>query len=96
MIEKCNDNLQESKMARDKKIIYIIEDDVALNHGIELTLGNEAYECRQFFTLGEIQHIEQADLVILDEEFLVDTVFVRGQKMVEYGKALVKGTFETD
>ena len=36
------------------------------------------------------------DLVILDEEFLVDTVFVRGQKMVEYGKALVKGTFETD
>ena len=31
-----------------------------------------------------------------DEEFLVDTVFVRGQKMVEYGKALVKGTFETD
>ena len=31
-----------------------------------------------------------ADLVILDEEFLVDTVFVRGQKMVEYGKALVK------
>ena len=83
-------------MARDKKIIYIIEDDVALNHGIELTLGNEAYECRQFFTLGEIQHIEQADLVILDEEFLVDTVFVRGQKMVEYGKALVKGTFETD
>ena len=26
---------------------YIIEDDVALNHGIELTLGNEAYECRQ-------------------------------------------------
>lgn len=63
MIEKCNDNLQESKMARDKKIIYIIEDDVVLNHGIELTLGNEAYECRQFFTLGEIQHIEQADLV---------------------------------
>ena len=37
-----------------------------------------------------------ADLVILDEEFLVDTVFARGQKMVEYGKALVKGTFETD
>ena len=69
---------------------------MALNHGIELTLGNEAYGCRQFFTLGGIQHIEQADLVILDEEFLVDTVFVRGQKMVEYGKALVKGTFETD
>ena len=39
---------------------------MALNHGIELTLGNEAYECCQFFTLGEIQHIEQADLVILD------------------------------
>ena len=44
-------------MEQEKKRIYIIEDDVALNHGIELTLGNEAYECRQFFSLGEIQHI---------------------------------------
>ncbi len=53
-------------MTQGKKVIYIIEDDAALNHGIELTLGNEEYECRQFFTLGEIQNIEQADLVILD------------------------------
>lgn len=45
---------------------------------------------------GCIRPGSDADLVILDEEFLVDTVFVRGQKMVEYGKALVKGTFETD
>lgn len=53
-------------MIQGKKIIYIIEDDVAMNHGIELTLANESCACRQFFALGEIQNIEQADLVILD------------------------------
>lgn len=53
-------------MIQGKKIIYIIEDDAAMNHGIELTLANESCACRQFFTLGEIQNIEQADLVILD------------------------------
>lgn len=46
--------------------IYIIEDDVAMNQGIAIALGNEAYEYRQFFSLGEITDIEQADLVILD------------------------------
>ena len=53
-------------MLQGKKIIYIIEDDAAMNHGIELTLANESCACRQFFALGEIQNIEQADLVILD------------------------------
>lgn len=46
--------------------VYIIEDDVAMNQGIAIVLGNEAYEYRQFFSFGEITDIEQADLVILD------------------------------
>ena len=45
---------------------------------------------------GCIRPGSDADLVILDDEFLVDTVFARGQKMVEPGKPLVKGTLETD
>ena len=35
-----------------------------------------------------------ADLLILDEEMKIDTVIAMGQKMVQGGRALVKGTFE--
>lgn len=34
-------NLGEPPMTNEKKCIYIIEDDATINHGIELTLGNE-------------------------------------------------------
>ncbi len=49
-----------------KKVIYIIEDDPAINHGIELALGNEEYAFRNFFCLNEIRDMDQADLIILD------------------------------
>lgn len=53
-------------MINGKKAIFIIEDDLAINHGIEITLGSEEYEYRNFFSLGEIENIELADVVILD------------------------------
>lgn len=49
----------------EKKIIYIIEDDMSINQGIELTLGTE-YEYKHFYALKEIENIESADLIILD------------------------------
>lgn len=52
-------------MQDQKKSIYIIEDDISINQGIELTLGTE-YEYRHFYSLTEIENIEQADLIILD------------------------------
>ena len=52
-------------MENKKKVIYIIEDDISINHGIELTLGSE-FEYRHFYALKEIEKIEQADLIILD------------------------------
>lgn len=33
-------------MTNGKNRIYIIENDATINHGIELTLGNEKYEYR--------------------------------------------------
>ena len=57
-------------MTNEKKCIYIIEDDATINHGIELTLGNEKYEYRQFYSLGEVEDTEQADLIILDINLL--------------------------
>lgn len=65
---------RESKRRRwwtlqdQKKSIYIIEDDISINQGIELTLGTE-YEYRHFYSLAEIENIEQADLIILDINF---------------------------
>ncbi|MGL4664041.1 MAG: beta-aspartyl-peptidase, partial [Clostridium butyricum] len=38
---------------------------------------------------------KDADLVIVDEDNLdIDIVFANGKKVVEKGKAVVKGTFE--
>lgn len=48
------------------KRIYIIEDDQALNHGIELALAKENYEFNSFYKLGDVTAIEMADLIILD------------------------------
>ncbi|MDO4515305.1 MAG: response regulator transcription factor, partial [Lachnospiraceae bacterium] len=52
-------------MDNKKKVIYIIEDDVSINQGIELTLGTE-FEYKHFYSLKEIEKIELADLIILD------------------------------
>ena len=49
-----------------KKRIVIIEDDPAINHGIELTLGKEQYEFISHFRLSEVKNPESADLIILD------------------------------
>lgn len=49
-----------------KHKIYIIEDDKSINKGIQLTLGNENYEFQNFYNLSEVEHIELADLIILD------------------------------
>ena len=69
---------------------------VPVEKAIRICGENPARANGLFPKKGCIRPGSDADLVILDKEFLVDTVFVRGQKMVEYGKALVKGTFETD
>lgn len=49
-----------------KRCIYIIEDDHAINHGIELTLGTENYCFQSFYCLNDVKEIENADLIILD------------------------------
>ena len=46
---------------------------------------------------GTIECGKDADLVMVDEKSLeIDMVFAKGKKMVEGGKAIVKGIFEID
>lgn len=52
-------------MENKKKVIYIIEDDISINHGIELTLGT-GFEYKHYYSLKEVEKIELADLIILD------------------------------
>ncbi|APH03278.1 beta-aspartyl-peptidase [Bacillus weihaiensis] len=43
---------------------------------------------------GEIKIGKDADLVLLDEQLTIQSVWARGKQMVENGEAIVKGTFE--
>lgn len=49
-----------------KKRIAIIEDDPAINHGIELTLGKEQYDFCCCYNLRDAKDMNAADLIILD------------------------------
>ncbi|MGX8774330.1 MAG: response regulator transcription factor [Bacillota bacterium] len=51
-----------------RKRIQIIEDDPAINHGIELALGNEQYDFMNCFCLADAKKVKlnEADLIILD------------------------------
>ena len=69
---------------------------VPVEKAIRICGENPARANGLFPKKGCIRPGSDADLVILDEEFLVDRVLVRGHKLVLYAKALVKGTFETD
>ncbi len=46
--------------------IVIIEDDIALNHGIAMALKGDEFIVHQCFKLGDFQNGEKADLIILD------------------------------
>lgn len=46
--------------------IAVIEDDRGLNNGIVLALKEKQYTFRQYFSFGEIDSLEDVDLIILD------------------------------
>ncbi|RHV68405.1 beta-aspartyl-peptidase [Clostridium sp. OM02-18AC] len=69
---------------------------VPIEKAIQICGANPARANGLYPKKGCIRPGSDADILFLDEEFLVDTVFARGRKMVEHGKALVKGTFETN
>lgn len=43
---------------------------------------------------GHIDPGKDADLLLFDEDFNLDTVIARGKKLRQYGKTIVRGTFE--
>ncbi|MYL64947.1 beta-aspartyl-peptidase [Bacillus hwajinpoensis] len=71
----------------------IIEEGVPISDAIKVITKNPASLLR-LSQKGEIAVEKDADLVIVDSDFQIDTVFARGRKMVEAQECLVKGTFE--
>ncbi|PFG12002.1 beta-aspartyl-peptidase [Bacillus sp. es.036] len=71
----------------------IVEDGVPISDAIKVITKNPA-SLLKLSQKGEIAVEKDADLVIVDSDFQIDTVFARGRKMVEAQECLVKGTFE--
>ncbi|QHA90821.1 beta-aspartyl-peptidase [Bacillus sp. N1-1] len=71
----------------------IVEDGVPISDAIKVITKNPA-SLLKLSQKGEIAVEKDADLVIVDSDFQIDTVFARGCKMVEGQECLIKGTFE--
>ncbi|WP_345242754.1 beta-aspartyl-peptidase [Pontibacillus salipaludis] len=71
----------------------VVEEGVELEVAIQTVTSNPAHILKLTHK-GELSKGKDADLVILDEDLQVDTVFALGKLMVEEKEAVVKGTFE--
>ncbi|MFK3960089.1 beta-aspartyl-peptidase [Guptibacillus hwajinpoensis] len=71
----------------------IVEDGVPISDAVKVITKNPA-SLLKLSQKGEIAVEKDADLVIVDSDFQVDTVFAKGKKMVVGKQCLVKGTFE--
>lgn len=69
------------------------EEDIPLETAIRVITENPA-AILKLRTKGRIEVGRDADLVLLDRSFRIDTVIALGKVMVENGEAIVKGTFE--
>ncbi|QST00448.1 beta-aspartyl-peptidase [Pontibacillus sp. ALD_SL1] len=71
----------------------VIEEGIELETAIRTVTSNPA-RILKLTHKGELSKGKDADLVLLDENLQVDTVFALGKLMVEGKEAIVKGTFE--
>lgn len=72
----------------------VLKDGIRLEDALRVVTSNPA-ERLKLSEKGRIQENADADLVLLDQKTLeIHSVFAKGQKMMEAGRLLVKGTFE--
>ncbi|RBP88760.1 beta-aspartyl-dipeptidase (metallo-type) [Cytobacillus firmus] len=72
----------------------ILQEGVSIEKALSVITENPA-SILKLYQKGRIEEGKDADLVLLKKETLaIETVFSLGRKMVEDGKAVVKGTFE--
>ncbi len=73
----------------------LVETDFPFEDALKLVTENPARRTGIFAAKGSLEVGKDADILILRENFDVDTVMAKGQIMAQQGEILVKGTFET-
>lgn len=72
----------------------ICENDFSVEKAVRFVTSNVAKVLGVYPQKGTLQVGSDADLVLLDKEYDVDTVFARGRMMMKNKELIVKGTYE--
>ncbi|UCF93304.1 MAG: beta-aspartyl-peptidase [Desulfobacterales bacterium] len=76
------------------EVIGLVEAGFPLVDVLKTVTSNPAQRAGLYDTKGSIAEGKDADLLILNPDFTIDTVIAKGRLMVHGGKIVVKGTFE--
>jgi len=74
----------------------VLQDKIALEEILPLATINAAKRLGISDKKGSLEEGKDADIVLLDEDLKVDTVFARGKLMLKRKEAVVTGYFEKD
>lgn len=77
-----------------KTIQYLVKKGMALEEAVKLLTSTPAVLLGKEGIKGCVQAGADADLLVLDEELEISSVFAKGQTAVYEGKAVLKGRFE--
>jgi beta-aspartyl-dipeptidase (metallo-type) len=72
----------------------LVREGFPLEGMVRLVTSNPAKRIGVYQTKGSIEEGKDADLLILNRDFEIETVIAKGQVMIHQGKLMVKGTFE--
>ena len=72
----------------------LVREGFPLEGMVRLVTSNPAKRIGVYQTKGSIEEGKDADLLILNGDFEIETVIAKGQVMIHQGKLMVKGTFE--
>lgn len=71
------------------------EEGIAIDQAVQILSTNVAKALHIYPKKGILAPHSDADFIVITDDFELQHVWARGQQMVEAGKAIVKGTFES-
>lgn len=71
------------------------EEGIAIDQAVQILSTNVAKALHIYPKKGILAPQSDADFIVITDDFKLQHVWARGQQMVEAGKAIVKGTFES-
>ncbi len=74
--------------------LLLVKSGVPIEDSLKMVTANPANRVGLFAAKGSLATGKDADLLILDKDLNIASVFAKGRLMIDGGKQLVKGTFE--